>query len=145
MKKFTAIFSMCVLSGFLLIGCERKQGVLAGNDGDIYKPRPAPRTDEMQGELLRVNAPNRTVEVRLENGLGQTFRYDGNTVVSGLENEPKPPAAIVAKAGALASLVGKEGSEVTVHFSEGDDEKLARTIDVTEIHITKPARRSGRR
>src|SRR5262249_35576467 len=136
MKKFTAIVAIWFLSGFMLAGCEHKQGVFDGNE--IYKPRPAPRTDEMQGELFRINAPNRTVEVRLENGLAQTFKYDQTTVVSGLENEVKPTAANIAKAGPLAVLIGKEGSEVTVHFISRDDAKFARMIDVPEIHVLKP-------
>src|SRR5262245_57402716 len=90
MKKFYVFFAMCTLASWTLVGCQRNQGVFAGNDSSVYKPRPAPQTDEMQGELVRVNAPGKTVEVRVENGLVQTFKYDEHTVVSGLEGEPNP-------------------------------------------------------
>jgi hypothetical protein len=100
----------------------------------------------MQGELLRVNAPGRTVELRVENGLIQTFRYDEQTVVSGLEGEPKPAATAKSGkvTGPLAVLVGKEGSEVVVHFIDQNDDKLAKTIDVMQVHINKPTGRSRR-
>src|SRR5262245_20621247 len=108
MKKFYLFFAMCALASWTLMGCQRNQGVFAGNDSSLYKPRPAPLTDEMQGELLRVNAPGRTVELRVENGLIQTFRYDEHTVVSGLEGEPNPAATGKSSKvmGPLAVLVG---------------------------------------
>jgi len=146
MKKFYVFFALCTLASWMLMGCQRNQGVFAGNDSSLYKPRPAPLTDEMQGELLRVNGPGRTVELRVENGLIQTFKYDEHTEVSGLEGEPNPAATGKSSkvTGPLAVLVGKEGSEVVVHFIDQDDDKLAKTIDVMQVHINKPTGRSRR-
>src|SRR5262245_20252346 len=147
MKKFYVFLALCTLASLTLMGCQRNEGVFAGNDSSVYKPRPAPPTDELQGELLRVNGPGKSVELRIENGLIQTFRYDEHTVVSGLEDEPTKPVATGKSGkviGPLAALVGKEGSEVVIRFTDQNDDKLAKTIDVMQVYTNKPAGRSRR-
>src|SRR5437870_12121204 len=98
MKKFTVFSLICFLSGFMLIACQRDRGVHAGNDSDTYQPRRAPArhvtADQgIKGELLRVDVGGKTVSVRLENGMVQTFKFDNDTIVSGLENQPQTNTA----------------------------------------------------
>ena len=42
----------------------------------------------LQGELLRVDMAGKTISVRVENGMEQTFKFDDNTTVMGLEGQP---------------------------------------------------------
>jgi len=147
MKKFSLFALVSILLGLALFACERNQGVRAGNEDDEYKPRPAPQserdvtggattglTQEMKGELVRVDTAGKTVVVRLENGMVQTFKYDENTMVTGLD---------AAKAN-VRSLAGKEGSEVLVKWEERGGSKQATTIDVTQLSISKNTRKPGK-
>src|SRR5215470_994354 len=95
MKTFTFFFLVCFLSGFILIGCQRDR-VHAGNEEEAYKPAPAPRneprntdSDEIKGELLRVDTRDKTIAVRVENGMVQTFKFNDDTGVAGLEDQPQ--------------------------------------------------------
>src|SRR5215831_5197920 len=97
MKALTVFSLICLLSGFMLIACQGDRGVHAGNDDDIYKPAPAPPTkprnedssDEIKGELLRVDTRDKTIAVRVENGMVQTFKFNDDTSVAGLEGQPQ--------------------------------------------------------
>jgi hypothetical protein len=147
MRKVVGFSIACLLSGLMLAACGREQGVEAGSDSDTYQPRPAPsranQTEnakkEVSGEFVRVNMSSSTLMIRLENGMEQTFSFDDNTVVTGLESQPqrKPvkPGNVV-NAG-VQNLFGKEGSEVTVRWDDSGNAKLARNIDVTQVNTTK--------
>jgi hypothetical protein len=149
MKKFTLI---CFISlvGLLAMACERN-GVQASNESDVYQPRPVREKKfyskyryEMKGELVRVDLPAKTVALQIENGLVQTFKFDENTSVTGLGNQPQTGPLKLAKTsngGSVANLVGKEGSEVTVRWKDRSENKLATKIRVDQIHIAKPVRR----
>ena len=86
MKKF-AVFSLGVLfAGILLTACQHPAVVHASGETD-YKPRPALRqyadeADAMNGELLRVNLAGKTIAVRVESGMVQTFKMDHDTMVT---------------------------------------------------------------
>jgi hypothetical protein len=131
----------------MLAACGREQGVEAGSDSDTYQPRPAPSRatqndnakKELSDEFVRVNISSNTIVIRLENGMEQTFTIDNNTIVTGLESQPqrKPvkPGNVVNPG--VQNLFGKEGSEVTVHWDDYGNAKLAKTIDVTQVNTTK--------
>jgi len=153
MKKFLVLSSICILAGFLMIGCQREQGVQAANEQNntgTYQPRPAPKGEveqkpETSGELQRVDMAGRTFIVRVDDGMEQTFKFDENTTVMGLENQP----AAAGKTGkvsnrAVRNLVGKEGSEVTVQWQDQDGAKVATDIDVTQVSSSKSARPVGK-
>src|SRR5579883_1032297 len=122
-----------ILSGLMLVGCERDRGVSANND--TYQPRPAPVPKvvrhDVQGELVRVDLRKGTFVVRLENGMEQTFKFDGDTVVLGL-----------AQQGHIKDMMGKEGSEVVGQWQQQDDGglKIANRVDVTQVSSSKAKR-----
>jgi len=151
MKKFV-IFSFICVVGAMSIACERSD-VYASNEDDIYQPRHvqvnkfySKYRDEMKGELIRVDLPAKTIAVQIENGLVQTFQFDENTTVAGLENQPQTEPVKVSKTRnpGLENLAGKEGSEVTVRWKDQGEAKLATTIDVTQISLAKHTRRNRR-
>jgi hypothetical protein len=125
MKKITGLSLICVLAGLMLAACQRDQGVHAGNDE--YKPRRAPTREtppQIKGELTEINLDNQTMVVRVENGMLQTFKFNDDTAVVGLVNQP-------------GSLVGKEGSELAVLWEEKDGTKIATAIEVTQVINSK--------
>jgi hypothetical protein len=158
MKKSLVLLLICILSGLVLIACQRDRGVEAGNDQartDTYQPRPSPKGEatennknwpggslEMKGELVRVDMAKKTVTVRTENGLEQTFKWDDSTTVEGVEQ----PATSNTRTGKqttqaanhpIRALMGKEGSEVTVNWKDDNGAKMATAINVTQVSSSK--------
>jgi len=127
-------FAFLFLMPALIVGACQRNGVHAGGSDDTYQPRPAPLVlthskkpiDEMQGELIRVDVNAQTISVRIENGLVQTFKFDDDTIVMGLENLPQSKTP-------LRTLAGKEGSEMRVHWKNEGEAKVATTVEVTQI------------
>jgi len=169
MKKFVILSFVCILSVFMLIGCERDQGVQAGNEQGntgTYQPRPAPKTEpgqnkgepwqnkgepgqnqEISGELQRVDMAAKTISIRVDNGMEQTFKFDDSTTVMGLEGQ-QPHANAPSKAGkttnaAIRNLVGKEGSEVTIQWRDENSAKMATQVNVTQVSTSKRTRNSA--
>src|SRR3989475_13338863 len=152
MTKFFILSFVCILPGLMLAACQREQGVQAGNDqgrtGE-YQPRSAPTGEaeqsqaqqgqaqqgqEMTGELQRVDMAGKTITVRVDNGMEQTFKFDDNTMVMGLEGQPQASAPSKSGKAANASiqnLVGKEGSEVTVQWRVWEDAEKGPPLKVT--------------
>src|SRR5439155_20860120 len=142
------------LSAFTLVGCQRDQGVQARNDRcntGTYQPRPAPKAEpgqnkrelgqnkgepgqnqEISGELQRVDMAAKTISIRVDNGMEQTFKFDDTTMVTGLESQAQSNAP--SKSGKTANamirnLVGKEGSEVRVQWRDENGAKMATHVD----------------
>ena len=139
MKKFTLFSIACCVPALMLIACQRNEGVYAGNDENVYQPRPAvtrkaynKNPDEIKGELIRVDLPMKTMAVRLENGVVQTFSFDDNTTVAGIDI-------------GVRDLAGKEGSEVTVRWKDQGPAKVATSVDVTQIVLANQTRGHRRR
>ena len=154
MKTFKVFSLLCFLTGFIFIACQRDRGVQAGNDDTGYQPAPAPpieprnasSNDEIKGELLRVDTHDKEISVRVESGMVQTFRFDDDTSVAGLEDQPqtnfaKPPKISNREVG---NLIGKEGSEISVQWKPSD-EKVATTVEVTQVSSARNTRHSGQK
>jgi hypothetical protein len=141
MKKFVILSFVCLLSVFMLVACQRDQGVQAGYEQGktgTYQPRPATKGEveqnpEMNGELQRVDMAAKTISIRVDNGMEQTFKFDDNTMVMGLE----PSKAGKTGNASIRSLVGKEGSEVTVQWRDEDGAKVATHVNVTQVSTAK--------
>jgi hypothetical protein len=158
MKKIFILSFVCVLSGFMLFACERQQGVQAGSEQaktGTYQPRPAPppkgevqQNPEISGELQRVNMAAKTFSIRVDNGMEQTFKFDDDTMVMGLEGQTLTNVpAKTGKTGAASvrNLMGKEGSEVTVQWREDNGAKMATHVDVTQISTARSSRQASKK
>jgi hypothetical protein len=149
MKTFKVFSLICFLSGFIFIACQRDRGVHAGNADTNYQPAPAPPSeprssnDEIKGELLRVDTRDKTISVRVENGMVQTFKFDDDTGVIGLEDQPQANLGKITNR-EVGNLIGKEGSEITVQWKPSD-EKIATNVAVTQVSSARNTRHSGRR
>src|SRR5262245_46172366 len=99
MKKFLVLLLASVVSGFFLIACERGT-VHAGREDNPNDYQPAPPkgevtpetssqagTQAMTGELMRVDTAKKTISIRAENGMEQTFKYDDQTTVIGISDQ----------------------------------------------------------
>ena len=156
MNRGIVFLSFCLVSGFMLMSCQRDNSVHAGNDKDPYLPRPAVKrnlaniaNEAVVGELVRVDSQKKTFVVRVDNGMEQTFRFDESTTVAGLENV-QTPTPIRQKPGSIdnpgiQSLTGKEGSEVTVEWRAAGDAKMATQVDVTQVSTAKSQRRGRKK
>src|SRR5215467_15857196 len=95
MKRGIGFLGFCLVSGLMLAACQRDNSVHAGNDSDDYQPRPAVKksvaNQEITGEMVGVDTKKNTLVVRLDNGLEQTFRFDEDTSVAGLDDSTQPP------------------------------------------------------
>jgi hypothetical protein len=145
MKKFVILSFVCVMCGLMLFACERNEGVQAGNDQSntgTYQPRPAPapkgeveQNQEISGELQHVDMAAKTVSIRVDNGMEQTFKFSVDTAVMGLEGQAGKPGKA-----SVGNLMGKEGSEVTVQWRDDNGAKMATHIDVTQISTARSPR-----
>src|SRR5437588_11139810 len=169
MKKYVILSFVCILSVFILVGCQRDQGVQAGNEQGntgTYQPRPAPKGDtgqnrtdswqnkgepgqnqEVSGELQHVDMAAKTISIRVDNGMEQTFKFDDSTMVMGLEGQ-QPHANAPSKGGkttnaSIRNLAGKEGSEVMIQWRDENGAKMATQVNVTQVSTSKRTRNSA--
>jgi hypothetical protein len=153
MKRSIAFLLTGALSAFVLFACTQERRVQAGREdqnqpgrSDTYQPSTAPGSEsarsgmaqqDIKGELRKVDMAKNTIVVRTDNGLEQTFRYTDNTTVSGLpSSSATAPTGRQKPSGGennVHSLMGKEGSEVTVHWTQQGDDKVATSIDVSQM------------
>ena len=141
MRKWVILSFVWILPIFLLSGCQRDQGVHAGfeqGQTGTYQPRPAPKIDtqqsqEMTGELQRIDMPAKTISIRVSNGMEQTFKFDDNTMVMGIQRQPEAKTQIVS----VRNLLGKEGSEVTIKWRVENGAKVATHVNVTQVSTSK--------
>ena len=149
MKKFVILSFACIVSALMLFGCGREQTVQAGSEQSntgTYQPRPATRPkDEVQqnqamsGELRHVDMAAKTFSIRVDNGMEQTFKFDDDTTVTGLEVQPLKTGHV-----SIRDLMGKEGSEVTVQWRETNGTKTATHVDVTQISAALSRTHTGK-
>jgi hypothetical protein len=140
MKRLLVYSLICFLSGLLLLSCERVRA--SREEPGEYQPRPAPAESrpaantDFKGELIRVDMKNNAIMVRAENGMEQTFKFNDQTSVHGVEayntttNRPKP----------MAVLIGKEGSEVTIMWKDEAGAKMATLVTVDQLVSGKNSR-----
>jgi hypothetical protein len=136
MKRLLVYSLICFLSGVVMISCERS--VKAGREEpQEYQPRPAPAEDrataakDVQGELISVDLKNNTIMIRAQNGMEQTFRFNDQTTMQGLE--PESRTTNQAKTMKVRDLMGKEGSEVTVTWKDEAGAKMATSVTVNQL------------
>jgi hypothetical protein len=76
----------------------------------------------------------KTFSIRVDNGMEQTFKFDNDTMVLGLQGKAT-----------IRDLIGKEGSEVTVQWRDQDGAKMASRVDVTQISASRSTRRTSKK
>jgi len=147
MKKLFIFVLICILAGVMSIACQREMTVEASREGrtDTYQPRPAPKGEvalpdstgnqAMSGELLRVDVAKKTFSIRAENGMEQTFKFSDQTSIEGIAS-PKPQ---------LRSLLGKEGSQVTVQWRDEAGARMALNVNVTDVAVKRTLKASKAR
>jgi hypothetical protein len=152
MKLLT--FSLICLLSLGITACQQDRGVQAGReDGttETYQPRPGTegqqpaqrpgaQTDqsgmanqELRGQVMRVNAAERTIMMRDSNGMQQTVKYDDNTMISGagLDMTQKPGQSQSQMHQNLIKNL-KPGTEVVVLWTGDANNRVASSINVTK-------------
>ena len=136
MKRLLVYSLICFLSGVMMISCERSVKA-SREEPQEYQPRPAPAEDratavkDVQGELISVDLKNNTIMIRAQNGMEQTFRFNDQTTMQGLE--PESRSTNHAKTMMVRDLMGKEGSEVTVTWKDEAGAKMATSVTVNQL------------
>ena len=149
MRKLVILLFVSAVSALILFACERQQSVQAGSEQantGTYQPRPAPppkgeieQNPEMSGELQRIDMGRKGFSIRVDNGMEQTFKFDDDTMVMGLEGQQ-----LKTGSASMRNLIGKEGSEVTVRWRESDGGKVATHVDVTQISTARSRMHTGK-
>jgi len=166
MSNIRAAGLVLLLSATILASCERKQTVQAGSEGSTatgeYQPRSAPEAGvdvtktpaEIKGTLRNVDLTNRTMTLRVDNGMDQTFNWDDQTTVLGMSSAVSDSTAMTAaksrKASdamkAMTQLSRRAGSDVSVKWKEDNDMKTATSVNVTDLaglkKVARPRHRS---
>lgn len=140
MKVAGIVFLICFFSGLVFVACQRDEGVRAARESD-YQPRPAPKQEaeddienlELQGELVRIDTGRKIFTVRVENGMIQTFKFDSDTAVLGIDTKTNADGTPGKIQDGVRKLRGKEGSEVIVQWRELEGDKIATIIEVIQI------------
>jgi len=148
MKRLLVFSLICFVSGLMTISCERGVHASREEGTETYQPRTAPRAkvtpdvdQDVQGDLISVDMKNNTIMVRAENGMEQTFKFDDQTMVQGLQREgTKQPRTIQVR-----NLIGKEGSEVTVMWKDEAGAKMATSVNVNQLVSKKIDKGKARR
>jgi len=136
MKKFWVFCTLCLFSSFIFLGCQRDQGVQAGRESGtttgsqsqtgpsgVTGPGAATGSQQLHGELTRVNAAGNSIAVREGNGMEQMIMVNDQTrIMTGEQGSTTPTMA------GITTLAGKEGSNVTVTWSEQNGQKVATSI-----------------
>lgn len=122
-----------------LPSCRPTQKVHASNETtDLNQPQGDPTID---GDLYSIDMVRKTMVIRVENGMAQTFRWDDNT-----EMDPVIPASATA---AMKQLSLHRGSQLSVRWKDFNEEKLATAIVINDLAAQSPAKprlpRSARR
>src|SRR5690349_3385106 len=106
-KRSTILSLVLMVPVFALAACQRDRGVQA--DSSAYQPRPAPTSGEMNGDLVHVDPAGKTIGIRLDNGVEQTFQCNDDTSVEGLpfEKQAKPGKTAKVTNSEVVRLIGK--------------------------------------
>lgn len=151
--KFLTFSLICVLS-LAVFACQRDEGVQAGREDspEGYQPRPAPVTptpgepgatgvtvdNEVKGELIRVSTSNKTIVIRLVNGMEQTVKYDDHTTVTGTNVPAKPKAGETPAEVQSAQLRAlKPGAMLVIRYYGDPDNKTASSIYTSDEKMKK--------
>src|ERR1041385_41825 len=95
MRLYIGLGAALLSGAFMLASCHKGDTVQAD-----YQPRPAPDAiaqmrvgkygkREIQGQLRGVDVPRKTLVMRVENGMDQTFLWNDDTEVTGLRPSQK--------------------------------------------------------
>jgi len=120
-------FLVVLIASLAMVSCTDAE---AGRE-KTYQPLPADNSESelasegLTGQLRRVNAAAGNFVIILDNGLEQTFKFNDLTTVAG--NTSIKNTLLNNR---VQSLVGQEGAEVTVKWSQNKDERLATTVVV---------------
>jgi hypothetical protein len=143
-------FAFLLSSLFIFQACTNERRVQAGAEetpssdkSQTYAPLPPspsrPTNRPIRGDLRLVDLSKNTFVVRMENGIEQTFRFNGETtVIGGPESSSirqKPPKPVLNEQ--VAQLVGRDGSDVSVQWTQADPDKIATSVNVLQLTAAK--------
>ena len=142
MTRSVAWLTIVVTIVLTMSSCQPNQRVHASND-DATVPNERGR-GPINGDLHSVDVAGKTLVIRVDNGMAQTFRWDDSTVVDGdlPPDDPKAPTALFDTAAIMKNLTRRRGSELIVEWTNVNDEKLATAVHIENLcALSKPPRK----
>ena len=99
----------------------------------------------IEGDLYSIDSTEKTIVIRVENGMAQTFLWDDSTVLDGdlPPDNPKKTNPSFDTRSLMMRLTRRPGSELHVEWRDSNGEKFATAIHVASLgNITAPKRNS---
>jgi hypothetical protein len=89
----------------------------------------------ISGDLYSIDSAEKTIVIRVENGMAQTFRWDDDTLIDGdlPPADPKSNKDLFDTPSVLKRLSRRPGSELEVEWRDVNGEKLATAVHVTSL------------
>lgn len=127
--RLTVIFGLSLT----LVGCQSSPRVQAAREDAALANRYG--QGPISGDLHSVDLADKTIVIRVENGMAQTFRWDEDTVIDGdlPPMEPKSSKGLFETGAVMKRLSRRPGSELNVEWRNVKDEKLATAVHVTNL------------
>jgi hypothetical protein len=125
--------AMMVGVSLIIASCQSPQHVQAAKEETASANRYG--QGPIVGDLYSVDSTEKTIVIRVENGMAQTFRWDNDTLVDGdlPSTEPKSTKDPYDTPTVLKRLSRHSGSELEVEWRAVNDEKLATAVHVTSL------------
>jgi len=142
MTRSAAWLGIVVAATVTISSCQPSQRVHASNE-DAAVPNERGR-GPIHGDLHSVDTAAKTLVIRVDNGMAQTFRWDDSTVVDGNlpPDDPKAPTALFDTAAVMKKMTRRRGSELIVEWRNLNDEKLATAVHIETLYaLSKPPRK----
>jgi hypothetical protein len=140
------LYTLGVIAGLAALSCQPTRRVQAANeDESLYQEQD---NHTIRGDLYSVDLNDKRMVIRVENGMAQTFRWDDDTVFDGalpLQDSKSqtagPDTSSVDTATMMKRLIRCSGSDVSVEWTESNDEKMATAIHISDLRVSTPPRR----
>ncbi len=139
---------MILVGASLLVSCHKADTVQAD-----FQPRQAPDAiarmklgkyghREIDGLLRGIDVQSGSMVMEVENGMDQTFKWDEDTEVTGID-PAKATNSTPTTIALMKELATRPGSEITVEWRDEGYDRVATSIDV--IDVTKKTTPKSRR
>jgi hypothetical protein len=139
------LYTLGVIAGLAALSCQPTQRVQAANEDERLDQEQNDHT--IRGDLYSVDLNDKRMVIRVENGMAQTFRWDDDTLFDGAlplqdgkSQNAAPETISVDTVSMMKRLMRCRGSDVSVEWTDSNDEKMATVIHISDLIVSTPPR-----
>ena len=135
------LYILAVISALGALSCQPTQRVQAANEDESLYQEENNRT--IRGDLYSVDLNDKRMVIRVENGMAQTFRWDDDTLFDGAlpPQDSKTRNTGTDTVSIMKRLIRCRGSDVSVEWTDVNDEKMATVVHISDLIVSTPPRR----